>query len=111
MTKSSPLTVRYKDSVYDLTDFAHKHPGGINTLKGLHQQDMQERFEKTPGHSAAAKYLMKEYKICDKNNNATTGKANGHVNGLKNGLNGTKQSNGTNGVIPQSTDDSMEVSE
>lgn len=108
MTKSSPLTVRYKDSVYDLTDFAHKHPGGINTLKGLHQQDMQERFEKAPGHSAAAKYLMKEYKICDKNNNATTGKANGHVNGYKNGLNGTKHSNGTNGVIPQSTDDSME---
>lgn len=114
MTKSTPLTVRYKDAVYDLTDFAHKHPGGVNTLRGLHQQDMQERFEKAPGHSAAAKYLMKEYKICDKNNNATTtnGMANGHVNGLKNGLNGgRKHLNGTNGVIPQSTDDSMEVSE
>lgn len=104
MTKGDPLLVRYKDSVYDLSDFAHKHPGGLNTLKGLHQQDMQERFEKAPGHSEAAKYLMKEYKICDKNNNAIDGKSNG----LKHGANGTKHANG---VIPQTTDDSMEVSE
>lgn len=105
MTKGDPLLVRYKDSVYDLSDFAHKHPGGLNTLKGLHQQDMQERFEKAPGHSEAAKYLMKEYKICDKNNNAIDGKSNGHINGLKHGANGTKHANG---VIPQTTDDSME---
>lgn len=108
MTKGDPLLVRYKDSVYDLSDFAHKHPGGLNTLKGLHQQDMQERFEKAPGHSDAAKYLMKEYKVCDKNNNnVVNGKpTGGHMNGFKNGINGTKH---TNGAIPQTTDDSMEV--
>ncbi|XP_058832892.1 uncharacterized protein LOC131690844 [Topomyia yanbarensis] len=112
MTRIKPLVVRYKNAVYDLSEFAHKHPGGLNTLKGLHDQDMQERFEKAPGHSSAAKYLMKEYKICDKNNNVNdlpaTDSKHGHANGTKNGLNGTKLLNGSNGTLPQSTDDSME---
>lgn len=94
----NPLLVRYKDATYDLTEFAHKHPGGINTLKGLHNNDMQERFDKAPGHSDAAKYLMKEYRIRDKNNNS-----NGIV---QNGI--TAAGASRNDDIPQNTDDSME---
>lgn len=123
MTKATtPLVVRYRNATYDLSQFAHKHPGGINTLKGLHNQDMQERFERTPGHSEAAKYLMKEYRICDKNNNddgdsidSNGGTANGHQrdygkNGLgkSNGMNGVNQKGTSNGDIPKPTDDSME---
>ncbi|KAL9692084.1 hypothetical protein quinque_015858, partial [Culex quinquefasciatus] len=97
MTKiTTPLVVRYRDATYDLAEFAHKHPGGINTLKGLHNQDMQERFERTPGHSEAARYLMKEYRICHG----------------KNGLGRATDEDGeawtSNGDIPQPTDDSME---
>ncbi|XP_055528265.1 uncharacterized protein LOC129720699 [Wyeomyia smithii] len=114
MSKTTPLVVRFKDATYDLSEFAHKHPGGINTLKGLHNQDMQERFAKAPAHSNAATYLMKEYKICDNNNNIDNHKVsassdNGHLNGLMNGTNGTISLNGTsNGYLPQNTDDSME---
>lgn len=122
MTKiTTPLVVRYRDATYDLAEFAHKHPGGINTLKGLHNQDMQERFERTPGHSEAARYLMKEYRICDKNNN-NDGGSNGTINDHQkdvtgHGKNGLGKSNGmrtekrgtSNGDIPQPTDDSMEV--
>lgn len=125
MTKTSaPLVVRYRNGTYDLSEFAHKHPGGINTLKGLHNQDMQERFEKTPGHSDAAKYLMKEYRICDSNNNnnnqnTSNGVADhqlkGHTTkngfGSSNGLKTSSSSNhvtSANGDIPQHTDDSME---
>ncbi|XP_055598806.1 uncharacterized protein LOC129748288 [Uranotaenia lowii] len=127
---ANPLVVRYRDATYDLTEFAHKHPGGLNTLNGLHEKDMQERFEKAPGHSAAARYLMNEYKICDKNNNSdstiykddssnssklSAPSKDNHMNGApKNGLlNGSRKLNGfttttTTGGIPTSTDESME---
>ncbi|XP_055630429.1 uncharacterized protein LOC129771111 [Toxorhynchites rutilus septentrionalis] len=112
MANGSPLLVRYKDATYDLTDFAHKHPGGVNTLKGLHNRDMQERFDKAPGHSSSAKYLMREYKICDKNNNdssSTTTYNNGHANGTQHEFSEGKRSNGTSEVIREGViDESME---
>lgn len=55
--------VKYRQQLYDLSEFMHKHPGGINTLKGLSGADMTARFMKAPPHSDAAMYLMKEYKI------------------------------------------------
>ncbi|BFG03415.1 dihydroceramide fatty acyl 2-hydroxylase FAH2 [Drosophila madeirensis] len=55
--------VKYRQEYYDLSKFMHKHPGGINTLKGLNQADMTARFMKAPPHSDAAMYLMKEYKV------------------------------------------------
>ncbi|XP_017049956.1 dihydroceramide fatty acyl 2-hydroxylase FAH2 [Drosophila ficusphila] len=55
--------VKYRQQYYDLSRFMHKHPGGINTLKGLNNGDMTGRFMKAPPHSDAAMYLMKEYKI------------------------------------------------
>lgn len=55
--------VKYRQQYYDLSRFMHKHPGGINTLKGLNSGDMTARFLKAPPHSDAAMYLMREYKI------------------------------------------------
>lgn len=68
-----PFLVFYRDGVYDLTDFAHKHPGGRNTLSGLENRDIGKRMQSVPPHSDAAMYLMKEYQVAknkDQNNNA-----------------------------------------
>uniref|UniRef100_A0A8W7PVU2 Cytochrome b5 heme-binding domain-containing protein n=1 Tax=Anopheles coluzzii TaxID=1518534 RepID=A0A8W7PVU2_ANOCL len=89
-----PLIVRYKNQWYDLTEFAHKHPGGKNSLTGLHEKDMAERFDRAPGHSQAAKYLMKEYQI---KHDPKQKQQNGHSlpNGTKATVNGTTLRNGT----------------
>jgi len=75
----SSLVITYKSKRYDLTKFQHKHPGGKNTLKGLNNADIKQRFENAPPHSNAAFYLMKEYEIQhinERNNNGN----------LKNGI-------------------------
>ncbi|XP_040170887.1 dihydroceramide fatty acyl 2-hydroxylase FAH2 [Anopheles arabiensis] len=125
-----PLIVRYKNQWYDLTEFAHKHPGGKNSLTGLHEKDMAERFDRAPGHSQAAKYLMKEYQI---KHDPKQKQQNGHSlpNGTKATVNGATLRNGTkptgnglhsakphgeghttavtaNGDVAHLTDDSME---
>ncbi|EAL41551.3 AGAP011282-PA, partial [Anopheles gambiae str. PEST] len=89
-----PLIVRYKNQWYDLTEFAHKHPGGKNSLTGLHEKDMAERFDRAPGHSQAAKYLMKEYQI---KHDPKQKQQNGHSlpNGTKATVNGATLRNGT----------------
>lgn len=61
--KENKFVVKYRQQFYDLTNFMHKHPGGINTLKGLNETDITTRFMKAPPHSDAAMYLMREYKI------------------------------------------------
>lgn len=69
----SPFLVYYDQGVYDLTDFAHKHPGGRNTLSGLHNRDIAKRLQAAPPHSPAAMYLMQEYRVANKadiNNNS-----------------------------------------
>lgn len=64
MNKSSEkFIVSFKNQYYDLTKFRHKHPGGINTLKGLEDTNITERFKSAPKHSSAAMYLLNEYKI------------------------------------------------
>lgn len=60
-----PILVKYRNETFDISNFIHKHPGGINTLKGLEGSDMTSRFLKGPPHSDAAMYLMKEYKVSD----------------------------------------------
>lgn len=127
--------VHFKNELYDISEFAHKHPGGTNTLKGLNNMDMDERFLKGPPHSDAAMYLMKEYKVKNgsrkrspkrttqngltngipngKSNGVTNGMTNGHANGHVNG-----SANGqANGSLPDlkkeyfgEPDESMEVS-
>lgn len=76
---SNKFIVKYRKNYYDISDFLHKHPGGINTLKGLQNADMTGRFMKAPPHSDAAMYLMQEYKIAGLESNKTK------VNKLKNG--------------------------
>ncbi|XP_068145633.1 uncharacterized protein Fa2h isoform X1 [Drosophila tropicalis] len=65
MSSKDKFIVKYRQQYYDISHFLHKHPGGINTLKGLNQGDMTARFMKAPPHSDAAMYLMQEYKIND----------------------------------------------
>lgn len=88
----SRLVISYQSKHYDLTKFQHKHPGGINTLKGLNNTDIKHRFEKAPPHSNAALYLMKEYEIdVDKETNNNENLKNGIGNGTSNGVvNGTE---------------------
>lgn len=111
--ESSPLVITYKSKLYDLTKFQHKHPGGINTLKGLNNTDIKQRFERAPPHSDAALYLMKEYELKnveETNNNGIyrNGMANGHKNGIANGSIKSKDTNGN--AIEHKIDESMEVS-
>ncbi|XP_037033236.1 dihydroceramide fatty acyl 2-hydroxylase FAH2 isoform X1 [Bradysia coprophila] len=114
--EESPLVISYKQKRYDLTQFQHKHPGGLNTLKGLNNQDIEQRFEKAPPHSDAALYLMKEYELknAKEANNNNTGSSNGFLkngisNGHSNGIgNGSVHTENVNGSIPHKTDESME---
>lgn len=98
MESKKPYIISYKNELYDLTEFMKLHPGGINTLKGLENSDIEPRMHNATPHSDAAMYLMKEYKIRQKNG---VKKING-LNGFKN-----KESEET---IDSRTDDSMEVS-
>lgn len=61
--QTNKFIVKYRQQYYDLSNFIGKHPGGVNTLKGLNQTDMTARFLKAPPHSDEAMYLMREYKI------------------------------------------------
>lgn len=61
--QSNKCIVKYRQQYYDLSNFIYKHPGGVNTLKGLNQTDMTARFLKAPPHSEEAMYLMREYRI------------------------------------------------
>lgn len=63
------LLVRYKNETFDLTRFAHKHPGGRNTLNAALNSDIEYKFETAMPHSQAAKYLLKEYRVSSQINN------------------------------------------
>lgn len=120
--ESEQILVHFKNELYDISEFAHKHPGGTNTLKGLNNNDMDERFAKGPPHSDAAMYLMKEYKVKNGNRKKSPNrtKKNGltNGNGLSNGLaNGSSPNAHANGIAPDlkteyfgEPDESMEVS-
>jgi 4-hydroxysphinganine ceramide fatty acyl 2-hydroxylase len=110
--KANRFLVKYHNDYYDLTEFAHKHPGGRNTLQGLVNTDMTNRFNNAPVHSDAAMYLMKEYKIKTENRNFSNGfktavdsNNNNYANGATNGVtsNGTSNgvANGKNGYHNQ----------
>lgn len=124
---SEKLLVHFKNELYDISGFAHKHPGGTNTLKGLNNMDMDERFLKGPPHSDAAMYLMKEYKVKNGSRNRSpkrtqaNGTPNGNTNGLTNGRASGYANGSTNGHAAGSApdlkkeffgepDESMEVS-
>lgn len=67
--ESAKLLVRYKNETFDLTQFAHKHPGGRNTLSASINSDIDYKFETFMPHSQAAKYLLKEYHVSSQINN------------------------------------------
>ncbi|XP_055320321.1 uncharacterized protein LOC129577397 isoform X2 [Sitodiplosis mosellana] len=67
--ESAKLLVRYKNETFDLTQFAHKHPGGKNTLSAALNSDIDYKFETAMPHSQAAKYLLKEYRVSSQINN------------------------------------------
>jgi 4-hydroxysphinganine ceramide fatty acyl 2-hydroxylase len=54
--------VKYKNDLFDITKFMSKHPGGVNTLSGYNQKNIDEKFQSVE-HSPAAKYLLNEYKM------------------------------------------------
>lgn len=60
-----PILVKYRNETFDISSFIHKHPGGMNTLKGLENSDITSRILKDPPHSEAAMHLMNEYKVYD----------------------------------------------
>lgn len=131
-SKSSPpsstpprFLVYYRNVAYDITSFAHKHPGGRNTLAGLSGRDMERRLRTVPPHSPAAMYLMREYRVDnDANNNirnnssTATGKSDGSSDGSFNYENDsvekeppttTKYRNDDTNELRLQTDESMEV--
>uniref|UniRef100_A0A1I8PZ47 Fatty acid 2-hydroxylase n=1 Tax=Stomoxys calcitrans TaxID=35570 RepID=A0A1I8PZ47_STOCA len=81
---NNQFIVKYRKNYYDITKFLRKHPGGVNTLKGLQNSDMTARFMRAPPHSDAAMYLMKEYQIKDLPKKSTrNGHHHHHTNGIK----------------------------
>lgn len=102
------LLVRYRNQTFDLTNFAHKHPGGKNTLNGVLNSDIDYKFETSMPHSQAAKYLLNEYRVklneVIKNDNTVDSEQS------NNGEIFQQKSNGRDSVEHLiKTDDSMEV--
>lgn len=125
-TNTNKFIVKYRKNYYDISEFLHKHPGGINTLKGLQNSDMTSRFMKAPPHSDAAMYLMQEYKMQTANTKSKlNGLSNGHgtphdaikenieiIEESDNDANNNNSSNSKNNSSTKSSDldESMEVS-
>lgn len=113
--KESPFIITYRNEVYDITRFIKKHPGGVNTLTGLNNRDIEGRLKLAPPHSGSAMYLLREYKLDNqKHNYVESMKSNGHLNGnsTHHESNGKNRTNGTNGLhdLKNGVDESMEVS-
>lgn len=103
----SKLLVRYRNETFDLTQFAHKHPGGKNTLSAALNSDIDYKFETAMPHSPSAKYLLKEYRVSNQVNNNDNKL---YSEQLSNGEIFEHKTNGRdNGDHLIKTDDSMEV--
>lgn len=60
---SEKLLVRYKNETFDITNFVDKHPGGREALLTASNSDIDFKFDVAVPHSAAAKYLLREYLV------------------------------------------------
>lgn len=60
---SKKLLVRYKNKTFDVANFVEKHPGGPQPLLTALNTDIDVKFDSIVPHSAAAKYLMKDYLV------------------------------------------------
>lgn len=68
MSQDGQLIVEYNKSSYNISDFISKHPGGVNTLRNLKNQAIDEKLLKYQ-HSESALNLLNQYKIgADKTN-------------------------------------------
>lgn len=68
MTQERQFIVEYSNGSYDISDFISKHPGGVNTLRNLKNQAIDEKLIKYQ-HSESALNLLNQYKIgTDKTN-------------------------------------------
>lgn len=110
------MFVRYKNETYDLSKFTKKHPGGINTLNGMWNSDIDYKFEEAMPHSEAAKYLLMEYKVSNKTNENNLNDVNSNrTDSIDGQQNANCDSDGANKIINNDifikTDDSMEVGE
>lgn len=66
---SKKFLVRYKNETFDITKFVDKHPGGRETLMTASNSDIDFKFDVAVPHSAAAKYLLNEYRVSTQCNN------------------------------------------
>lgn len=113
-SENDKFLVQFKNNVYDISEFAHKHPGGRNTLQGLNGMDMGPRFLNAPPHSDAAMYLLQEYKVdenidnLNNNNETSTKNLNGKTEDIRN--NGSTTQTDLNKEFFEKPDESMEVS-
>jgi cytochrome b involved in lipid metabolism len=77
--KNNQFIVTYENEAFDISSFIFLHPGGINTLLGKKNKNIDVSF-KNAQHSEAAKYLLQEYSInANKNNDDLEVKLNSFV--------------------------------
>lgn len=63
---SRDFNVNYGANQYDITEFLRNHPGGRNYVDGYKDKDVAKRMKDT-NHSTSAYYLLREYKVGDRN--------------------------------------------
>lgn len=61
MNKDENFDVKYNEQSYNIYEFLHNHPGGINNIKPYKEKDVSKPMS-LYDHSKAAYYLLEEYK-------------------------------------------------
>ncbi|CAB3246965.1 unnamed protein product [Arctia plantaginis] len=59
---SQPLWIVYRDSVYDVSQYTHEHPGGVDAIADYAGKDGTKDFDDV-GHSSDAKKILTKYKV------------------------------------------------
>jgi hypothetical protein len=60
--KPGDYWIVFRDGVFDVSDWLHRHPGGVEILVEQYGQDATEIFEEI-GHSAAALHLAVSFQV------------------------------------------------
>lgn len=67
--KRSNFSVKCYQNDYDIGAFLKHHPGGVNYLQNYKNRDVRSRMNDT-SHSKSAYYLLREYKVGGRDQNA-----------------------------------------